>query len=79
MFECHHLPHGSEPDDRRAFKGALVTIDEIEHMDHEALEEELGHEVITTRPRCATLSIDVVKAAAKKYKNERRARQSQEK
>ena len=54
------------------------TIDEIQHMGHEALEEELGHEVITTRPRCATLSIDVLKAAAKKYYEERRTRQSEQ-
>src|SRR5438270_2301194 len=43
------------------------TIGEIEHMGHDALEEEIGHEVITTRPRCATLSLDVLKAAARKY------------
>ena len=53
------------------------TIGEIERMGHEALEEEIGHEVITTRPRCATLSLDVLKAAAKKYYQERRTRQSQ--
>ena len=53
------------------------TIGEIERMGHEALEEEIGHEVITTRPRCATLSLDVLKAAAKKYYEERRTRQSQ--
>ena len=50
------------------------TITDIDQMDHQALEDELGHEVITMRPRCATLSIDVLKAAAKKYRNEQRAR-----
>jgi nitrogen fixation NifU-like protein len=53
------------------------TIAEIEQMDHQALEEEVGQEVITTRPRCATLSMDVLKAAALKFRNERRTRQSQ--
>jgi nitrogen fixation protein NifU and related proteins len=50
------------------------TIAQIDEMDHEALEEEIGHEVITTRPRCATLAMDVLKAAAKKYRNEQRAK-----
>ena len=54
------------------------TIAEIEQMDHQALEEEVGHEVIHTRPRCATLGMDVLKSAAKKYHNERRTRQSQQ-
>ena len=53
------------------------TIGEIERMGYEALEEEIGHEVITTRPRCATLSLDVLKAAAKKYYEVQRTRQSQ--
>jgi nitrogen fixation NifU-like protein len=51
------------------------TIAQIDEMDHEALEEEIGHEVITTRPRCATLAMDVLKAATKKYRNEQRAKQ----
>jgi nitrogen fixation protein NifU and related proteins len=50
------------------------TIAEIEEMDYGALEAEIGHEVITTRPRCATLGMDVLKAAAQKYRNEQRAK-----
>src|SRR5205823_12217678 len=42
-----------------------MTAAQIEQMDYHIVEDELGEEVVKTRPRCATLSIDVLKSAVK--------------
>lgn len=47
-------------------------LSEIETLDHSIIEEELGREVIVTRPRCATLSLDVLKATVKQYRDKQR-------
>ena len=48
------------------------TLAEIEALDHSIIEDELGHDVVTTRPRCATLSLDVLKMAVKQYRDKLR-------
>ncbi|HLH73364.1 MAG TPA: iron-sulfur cluster assembly scaffold protein [Chloroflexota bacterium] len=54
---------------------AHSTLDEILDMDYEDLVDTLGREVVSTRPRCATLALGTLKAAVRKYRRdeERRA------
>ncbi len=48
---------------------------EIEQMDHQTIADELGDEVVKMRPRCATLSLDVLRLAVLEHHNqEMRAR-----
>jgi nitrogen fixation NifU-like protein len=49
-----------------------MSLGELEKLDHTMLIDELGEEVIRTRPRCATLSLDVLKAALREYQNKLR-------
>jgi nitrogen fixation NifU-like protein len=46
-----------------------LSASEIEQMDYHVIEDELGEEVVRTRPRCATLSLDTLKAAVKEFRN----------
>jgi len=46
----------------------------IKGMDYKVLEEELGHEAMAMRPRCATLALGTVKAAVKKIERDRMLR-----
>jgi nitrogen fixation NifU-like protein len=43
------------------------TVDEVLEMSYEDMIEALGREVVETRPRCATLALGTLKAAARKY------------
>jgi nitrogen fixation protein NifU and related proteins len=45
----------------------LPTVTDVLKMGQEDLAEELGHETVATRPRCATLALGALKAAADKY------------
>jgi nitrogen fixation NifU-like protein len=45
-----------------------LTASDIEQMDYHVIEDELGEEVVRTRPLCATLSLDTLKAAVKEYR-----------
>ena len=47
-------------------------LNEIEHLDHEVIIDELGREVVMSRPRCATLALGTLKQAVKEYKDARR-------
>lgn len=51
------------------------TLNEVLEMDYEDLVDTLGREVVSTRPRCATLALGTLKAAVRKYQRdeERRA------
>jgi nitrogen fixation NifU-like protein len=40
-----------------------LTFAEIEALDHHFLIDELGEEMVQTRPRCSTLAIDTLKSA----------------
>ncbi len=48
---------------------SLSAVDELDYND---IIERLGREVVSTRPRCATLALGTVKAAVKKYRIDRR-------
>jgi len=42
---------------------------EIDDMDFNDMIDQLGREVVSTRPRCATLALGTLKAAIKQYRN----------
>lgn len=43
------------------------TLDEVEEMSYEELIDVLGREVVSVRPRCATLGLSILKNAARDY------------
>ncbi len=43
------------------------TLAEVSAMTHEIVVDEMGHEVVANRVRCATLALNTLKAAEKKY------------
>jgi nitrogen fixation NifU-like protein len=51
------------------------TLDELSQMDHNDLIEALGREIVTQRTRCATLSLDTLRAAIRKREREQMAAQ----
>jgi nitrogen fixation protein NifU and related proteins len=40
-----------------------LTVAEVEKLDHQAMIDLLGDELVKSRPRCATLSLDTLRAA----------------
>jgi len=44
------------------------TIAEIEELDYQLISDEIGDELVKTRPRCATLGLDVLKATVQAYR-----------
>ena len=44
---------------------------QIDEMDFNDMIDHLGREVVSTRPRCATLALGTLKAALTKYRNDR--------
>jgi nitrogen fixation NifU-like protein len=42
-----------------------MTIAEIEELDQHSISELIGDELVKTRPRCATLSLDTLRAAVR--------------
>ncbi len=45
-----------------------MPIDRASEMDYQFLIDELGEEPVKTRPRCATLGLDTLKAALEEYR-----------
>lgn len=45
-----------------------MTLAEIEDMGHDDLLDTLGRDVVMSRPRCAMLSLDTLKSAAREYR-----------
>jgi nitrogen fixation NifU-like protein len=45
-------------------------LNAIEELDYNDMMDTLGHEVVKSRPRCATLALGTLKAAVKKYRND---------
>jgi nitrogen fixation NifU-like protein len=45
-----------------------ASLDEIEEMQHDVIVDELGREVVMSRPRCATLALGTLKQAVVEYK-----------
>lgn len=52
----------------------LPTAEEVLEMSYEDVIDELGREVVETRPRCATLALGTLKAAARKYLRDQQRR-----
>ena len=50
------------------------TLDEVLAIDHEALMDNLGKEIVQQRTRCATLSLDTLRAAIRKREREQMIR-----
>ena len=46
------------------------TLEEVLTIDHETLMENLGKEIVQQRTRCATLSLDTLRAAIRKRERE---------
>lgn len=46
------------------------TLTAVEALDFNWMIDELGREVVQSRPRCATLALGTLKAAIKKYRND---------
>ena len=44
------------------------TLDDVKHMSHEDFVDELGRDVVMSRPKCATLALNTTKAAERKYR-----------
>ncbi len=44
------------------------TLEEVKAMSHEEFVDELGREVVISRPKCATLALNTVKAAERKFR-----------
>ena len=45
-------------------------LDEVAELDYNWMIDELGREVVQSRPRCATLALGTLKASIKKYRND---------
>jgi nitrogen fixation NifU-like protein len=50
------------------------TLDEVVNLSHSAVVDAMGREVVANRLRCATLALNTVKAAEKKYRAGQAAR-----
>lgn len=49
-----------------------ATLSEIEQLQHDVIIDELGREVVMSRPRCATLALGTLKQAVEEYKKAHR-------
>ena len=45
-----------------------MSLDQVREMDYQFLVDELGEEPVKTRPRCATLGLDTLKATLEEYR-----------
>jgi nitrogen fixation protein NifU and related proteins len=44
------------------------TLEDVKNMDHSAFVDELGRDVVISRPKCATLALNTAKAAERKFR-----------
>jgi nitrogen fixation NifU-like protein len=49
-----------------------ASLDEIERLEHDVIVDELGREVVMSRPRCATLALGTLKQAVHEYRQAHR-------
>ncbi|MGI8910699.1 MAG: iron-sulfur cluster assembly scaffold protein [Rubrobacteraceae bacterium] len=49
-----------------------LTMGEVLEMDYNEMIEQLGRQIVASRPRCATLGLGTLKAAIRKYQKDRR-------
>jgi nitrogen fixation NifU-like protein len=54
------------------------TLEEVEQLDATDFVEALGREIVTNRLRCATLALNTLKAAERKYRDGQRIRSAAE-
>ena len=49
-----------------------LTMDQVLQMDYNEMIEQLGRQIVASRPKCATLGLGTLKAAIRKYQRDRR-------
>jgi nitrogen fixation protein NifU and related proteins len=49
-----------------------LTMDQVLEMDYNEMIEQLGRQIVATRPKCATLGLGTLKAAIRKYQKDKR-------
>ena len=49
-----------------------LTMDQVLEMDYNEMMEKLGRQVVASRPKCATLGLGTLKAAIRKYQQDKR-------
>ncbi len=49
-----------------------LTMDEVLELDYHEMIDQLGRQVVASRPKCATLGLGTLKAAIRKYQKDRR-------
>ena len=49
-----------------------LTMDEVLEMDYNEMIEQLGRQIVASRPKCATLGLGTLKAAIRKYQKDKR-------
>jgi nitrogen fixation protein NifU and related proteins len=49
-----------------------LTMDEVLSMDYNEMMEQLGRQIVASRPKCATLGLGTLKAAIRRYQQDRR-------
>ena len=49
-----------------------MTMDQVLEMDYNEMIEQLGRQIVASRPKCATLGLGTLKAAIRKYQKDKR-------
>ena len=49
-----------------------LTMDQVLELDYNEMIEQLGRQVVASRPKCATFGLGTLKAAIRKYQKDRR-------
>src|SRR3712207_7505832 len=49
-----------------------LTMDQVLAMDYNEMIEKLGRQIVASRPKCATLGLGTLKAAIRRYQQDRR-------
>lgn len=53
-----------------------LTMDEILDMDYTEMIEQLGRQIVASRPKCATLGLGTLKAAIRRYQQDKRLQEA---
>ena len=49
-----------------------LTMDEVLEMDYNEMMDQLGRQIVASRPKCATLGLGTLKAAIRRYQQDKR-------
>jgi nitrogen fixation NifU-like protein len=49
-----------------------LTMDQVLELDYNDMIDQLGRQIVASRPKCATLGLGTLKAAIRKYKRDKR-------